>query len=80
MFVSRFFHETDRLPLQGAFRVESVVIYESLLNFGRIVPIAVLLPFADSLRTNALRIVFLCASTLQGTAVWLMFRAGKNND
>lgn len=77
MFLSRFYHETDQLPLQGAFRIESIVLYESLLNFGRIVPITALLPFADSLRTDALWMVFLCAGVLQGTAVWLTFRAGK---
>jgi YQGE family putative transporter len=73
-FVSRFFQETERLPLSGSFRVESVVIYESLLNFGRIVPIAAMLPFADSLHSNALWIVLLFAGLAQGTAVWLTFR------
>jgi YQGE family putative transporter len=73
-FVSRFFQETERLPLNGSFRVESVVIYESLLNFGRIVPIAALLPFAGSLQSQALWIVLLCAGLAQGTAVWLTFR------
>ncbi|MBU5442133.1 MFS transporter [Paenibacillus sp. MSJ-34] len=76
-FMSRFFAETDKLPLKGAFRIESVVLYESLLNFGRAVPLVVLLPFADSLRTEALWIAFVCAGTLQGVAVWLIFRKTK---
>lgn len=76
-FVSRFFAETQELPLQGSFRIESVVIYETLLNFGRIMPIAALLPFADSLRTDALWIVITCAGVLQGAAVWLTFRSTR---
>jgi len=78
-FISRFFAETDKLPLKGAFRIESVVLYESLLNFGRVVPLVVLLPFADSLRAEALWIAFACAGALQGAAVWLTFRKTKHS-
>ncbi|WP_010271634.1 MFS transporter [Paenibacillus senegalensis] len=78
-FVSRFFAQTQELPLQGSFRIESVVIYETLLNFGRIVPIAALLPFAGSLRTDALWIVFACAGLLQAAAVRWTFRTMKSS-
>ncbi len=78
-FMSRFFVETDKLPLKGSFRIESVVLYESLLNAGRVVPLIVLLPFADSLRAEALWIAFACAASLQGVAVWLTFRKSKHS-
>ena len=77
-FISRFFTETDKLPLKGAFRIESVVLYETLLNFGRAVPLIVLLPLADSLRADALWIAFAGAGALQGVAVWIAFRKEKH--
>jgi YQGE family putative transporter len=35
-----YFSLTDRLPLKGQFRIESVIVYESMMNMGRVVSIS----------------------------------------
>ncbi len=64
-YAAYYFQWIDRIPLGSEFRVESVVLRETIINVGRGLGIIVFMVFSQEIDTNTVAYVIMLAMAIQ---------------